>query len=115
MCEFGKATQNQSFLHIASKPRAGDGALCIESVCVSLTYGPMGVKNITKHLNAAGIRTRDGGRWGLGAVHKKRRVHRGFYLTGAPIHHVTPFESTTPAFRCPYGLSSGSLSDVPPA
>jgi hypothetical protein len=31
--------------------------------------GPMGVKSITKHLNAAGIRTRDGGRWGVGAVH----------------------------------------------
>ncbi len=30
----------------------------------------MGVKWITKHLNAAGIRTRDGGRWGLGAVHE---------------------------------------------
>jgi len=30
----------------------------------------MGVKWITKHLNAAGIRTRDGGRWGIGAVHK---------------------------------------------
>jgi site-specific DNA recombinase len=38
--------------------RAGDG-----------TAGPMGVKSITKHLNAAGIRTRDGGRWGLAAVH----------------------------------------------
>jgi len=32
--------------------------------------GPMGVKSITKHLNAAGIHTRDGGRWGIGAVHK---------------------------------------------
>ena len=32
--------------------------------------GPMGVKSITKHLNVAGIRTRDGGRWGIGAVHK---------------------------------------------
>ena len=32
--------------------------------------GPMGVKSITKHLNAVGIHTRDGGRWGIGAVHK---------------------------------------------
>jgi site-specific DNA recombinase len=32
--------------------------------------GPMGVKTITKHLNAAGVRTRDGGRWGLGSIHK---------------------------------------------
>ena len=32
--------------------------------------GPVGVKSITKHLNAAGIRTRGGGRWGIGAVHK---------------------------------------------
>ncbi len=34
------------------------------------TSGPMGVKSITKHLNAVSIRTRDGGRWGIGAVHK---------------------------------------------
>src|SRR5262249_71304 len=33
------------------------------------TSGSMGVKSITKHLNAACIRTRDGGRWGVGAVH----------------------------------------------
>jgi site-specific DNA recombinase len=32
--------------------------------------GPMGVKSITNHLNASGIRTRDGGRWGIDAVHK---------------------------------------------
>jgi DNA invertase Pin-like site-specific DNA recombinase len=39
------------------------------------TSGPMGVKSITKHLNAAGIRTRDGGRWGIGAVHKGADAH----------------------------------------
>src|ERR1700726_3029009 len=34
------------------------------------TSGPLGVKAITKHLNASGIRTRDGWRWGIDAVHK---------------------------------------------
>ena len=34
------------------------------------TSGAMGVKSIAKHLNAAGIRTRDGGCWGIDAVHK---------------------------------------------
>jgi site-specific DNA recombinase len=32
--------------------------------------GPMGVKSIAKYLNQAGTRTRDGGRWGVDAVHK---------------------------------------------
>ncbi|WP_349643086.1 recombinase family protein [Bradyrhizobium japonicum] len=32
--------------------------------------GAMGVKSIAIHLNEAGIRTRDGGRWGVDAVHK---------------------------------------------
>src|SRR5580692_11878142 len=32
--------------------------------------GPMGVKNIASHLNARGIFTRDGGRWGIGQVHR---------------------------------------------
>jgi len=32
--------------------------------------GPMGVKSIAKYLNESGIRTRDGGRWGVDAVHK---------------------------------------------
>ncbi|UPK35259.1 recombinase family protein [Bradyrhizobium sp. 186] len=32
--------------------------------------GPMGVKSIAKHLNESGMRTRDGGRWGVDAVHK---------------------------------------------
>ena len=32
--------------------------------------GPMGIKSIATHLNAIGIRTRDGGKWGIDAVHK---------------------------------------------
>lgn len=32
--------------------------------------GSMGVKSIAKHLNESGVRTRDGGRWGVDAVHK---------------------------------------------
>ncbi|WP_354112040.1 recombinase family protein [Bradyrhizobium sp. S3.12.5] len=32
--------------------------------------GSMGVKSIAKHLNESGIRTRDGGRWGVDTVHK---------------------------------------------
>ncbi|BAV64477.1 recombinase family protein [Sphingobium cloacae] len=34
------------------------------------TNGPMGVKAIATWLNANGITTRDGGRWGVGAVHQ---------------------------------------------
>ena len=34
------------------------------------TSGPMGVKNITAHLNRRRIFTRDGGRWGIGQVHR---------------------------------------------
>ena len=34
------------------------------------TSGPMGVKTITKHLNERHIFTRDGGRWGIGTVHR---------------------------------------------
>ena len=32
--------------------------------------GPMGVKNIASHLNSRRIFTRDGGRWGIGQVHR---------------------------------------------
>jgi site-specific DNA recombinase len=34
------------------------------------TSGPMGVKSIVNHLNAKGILTRDGGRWGIGSLHR---------------------------------------------
>lgn len=34
------------------------------------TSGPMGVKSITKYLNEQRIFTRDGGRWGIGTVHR---------------------------------------------
>ena len=34
------------------------------------TSGPMGVKTIATHLNARRIFTRDGGRWGIGQVHR---------------------------------------------
>ncbi len=34
------------------------------------TSGPMGVKNIVIHLNGRRIFTRDGGRWGIGQVHR---------------------------------------------
>ena len=32
--------------------------------------GPMGLKSIVTKLNDSNIRTRDGGRWGIGALHK---------------------------------------------
>ncbi len=34
------------------------------------TSGPLGVKSITNHLNARRIFTRDGGRWGIGQLHR---------------------------------------------
>ena len=43
------------------------------------TSGPMGVKAIVSHLNARGIFTRDGGRWGIGQLHRilTRRTYIG--------------------------------------
>jgi site-specific DNA recombinase len=43
------------------------------------TSGSMGVKNITAYLNQRRIFTRDGGRWGIGQVHRilTRRTYAG--------------------------------------
>src|SRR5271170_5642354 len=43
------------------------------------TSGPMGVKAIVSHLNAHRIFTRDGGRWGIGQVHRilTRKTYAG--------------------------------------
>jgi hypothetical protein len=38
---------------------------------VLIPSGPMGVKNITAYLNQRRIFTRDGGRWGIGQVHRR--------------------------------------------
>ncbi len=68
--------------------------------------GPMGVKSIAKHLNAAGIRTRDGGRWGVGAVHRvltrttyigRHRFNTQFWKTRQRKPEVEVVEMAVPA------------------
>ena len=68
--------------------------------------GPMGVKSIAKHLNAAGIRTRDGGRWGVGAVHNvltrttyvgRHRFNTRFWKTRERKPEMEVVEMTVPA------------------
>src|SRR6266851_3340283 len=70
------------------------------------TLGPMGVKKITKQLNATGIRTRDGGRWGIGAVHKvltrttyigRHRFNTTFWKTRERKPDAEVVEMTVPA------------------
>lgn len=102
------------------------------------TSGAMGVKSITKHLNAAGIRTRDGGRWGIDAVHKvltrttyvgRHRFNTKFWktrerkpetevveMTVPPIIEVAEFEavqallkSRSPALTAPRIVSGPTL------
>ena len=102
------------------------------------TSGAMGVKSITKHLNAAGIRTRDGGRWGIDAVHKvltrttyvgRHRFNTKFWktrerkpdtevveMTVPPIIDVAEFEavqallkSRSPALTAPRIVSGPTL------
>ena len=41
----------------------------------------MGVKSITDHLNAAGIRTRDGGRWGIEVLTRTTYIGRHRFNT----------------------------------
>ncbi|VDS10542.1 Recombinase [Paracoccus haematequi] len=54
--------------------------------------GQMGVKAIVKHLNAKGIFTRDGGRWGIGQVHRvlTRRTYIGEHEWGKRSKHNDP-------------------------
>ena len=54
--------------------------------------GQMGVKAIVKYLNAKGIFTRDGGRWGIGQVHRvlTRRTYIGEHEWGKRSKHSDP-------------------------
>lgn len=60
--------------------------LALEGECDS---GQMGVKAIVKYLNAKGIFTRDGGRWGIGQVHRilTRRTYIGEHEWGKRSKH----------------------------
>jgi hypothetical protein len=69
------------------------------------TSGPMGVKSITNHLNASGIRTRDGGRWGIAAVHQvltrttyigRHRFNTKFWKTREPKPEAEVVEMMVP-------------------
>ncbi|RJE83105.1 recombinase family protein [Paracoccus onubensis] len=53
------------------------------------TSGQMGVKNIVSHLNRNRIFTRDGGRWGIGQVHRilTRRTYMGEHEWGKKGKH----------------------------
>ena len=77
---FSRFFRDQFQLEFYVRRLAKNGVRLVQAETVRLIFrlaregdgvsGPMGVKSITKHLNVAGIRTRDGGRWGIGAVHK---------------------------------------------
>ena len=58
------------------------------------TSGPMGVKSITTHLNERRIFTRDGGRWGIGTVH--RMLTRQTYIGRHEFNRCTKNGDTKP-------------------
>jgi len=59
------------------------------------TSGPMGVKNITTYLNARRIFTRDGGRWGIGQLH--RVLTRTTYIGHHEFNKSSPKSGQKPA------------------
>ncbi len=59
------------------------------------TSGPMGVKNITTYLNARHIFTRDGGRWGIGQLH--RVLTRTTYVGCHEFNKSSPKSGQKPA------------------
>src|ERR1700674_1417083 len=52
MCEFRETTQNQSFSHIASKQRIGDGAVLVESLGLSIERASRGVSSASRFAQA---------------------------------------------------------------
>ena len=68
--------------------------------------GPMGLKSIATWLNENGIRTRDGGRWGLGAVH--------MVLTRTTYIGRHRFNTRDHKTRTPKPESEHAVMDVPP-
>ncbi|WJR81192.1 recombinase family protein [Bradyrhizobium sp. NP1] len=71
--------------------------------------GPMGVKFIATHLDASGIRTRDGGRWGVDAVHKvlTRTTHIG-RLSGSHRPHGKTRQSDRGVHRAAFVAAQAS-------
>jgi site-specific DNA recombinase len=59
------------------------------------TSGPMGVKAITSYLNARRIFTRDGGRWGIGQLH--RVLTRTTYIGHHEFNKSSPKSGQKPA------------------
>ena len=61
------------------------------------THGPTGVKAITTYLNARRIFTRDGGRWGIGQLH--RVLTRTTYIGRHDFNRSSPKSGPSAAAR----------------